>query len=641
MVNFKSMVDLLKIVLGLWFEFIGGQIGVNIEIVGFFGGGDVLFNIVQLMGLLLYGMFMLLFFEQILIFCFDDIVECVEIVFGGLLVVFVDGQIGVIENFIFKIGIDMFSGSIGVIYGNENLCCVDGFYSFLIVNSWYGIVGGFYCDLDGVCDLKFLVDKGGQFIVMLSYDSDNGIMMLYVCWFDDKNQFIMLILLIQSGIDCFSVYFGFDLFIDIYNGLEIQYVNFFGYFGGGICVNLVNGCGVKFNFFGGNFDYDLGGGWNVLDKFLIDGGDVDINVLFFGINLGLFNDMFYIDGLSIGVFNLVFGLVIVIYVKGGGVVDLNQSVIYQGWWYIYKYLKNMSNDFCLSKEIFEGNIFIGGIYFVYYMMNDKWVLGNQMLMINMFNVWLIQVIYQENGQIKYLIDGQGFFDYGGFNIVQYGSVINKVFYLFDVWCIGKWLFDLFGCVENQNVMNNVCNLVNKNFDGNDNMIYDNNVLVCDGIYVCIEYDKIYLLWIFGVNYEFVDNMSVYFCVNCGVYFDDFDNGICGNIIGNIVLMQKIQNFEGGFKYQSVQWFLDLSVYYCQFIGLLYQLIDFGGVLNGLQSIYGFDLKGINVNIVWSLIEVLKFQLVGNYLDGYYLYNNLCLLYINLVIGDGCVLINGV
>ncbi|MGN6228444.1 MAG: TonB-dependent receptor [Dyella sp.] len=641
MANPKSTADLLKIAPGLWPESTGGQTGANIEIAGFPGGGDAPFNTVQLMGSPLYGMPTLSFFEQTSIFRLDDTVERAEIVLGGPSVVFADGQIGATENFILKTGTDTPSGSIGVTYGNENLRRVDGFYSFPIANSWYGTVGGFYRDSDGVRDPKFSADKGGQLTATLSHDSDNGTMTLYARRLDDKNQFITPIPLIQSGTDHFSAYPGFDPLTDTYNGPEIQHVNLPGYPGGGTRANLANGRGAKFNFFGGNFDYDLGGGWNVSDKFLIDGGDADTNALFSGTNPGSLNDMLYTDGSSIGAFNLAPGSATATYVKGGGVVDPNQSVIHQGWWYIHKHLKNMSNDFRLSKEIFEGNTLTGGIYLAHYTMNDKWALGNQMLMTNTPNARPIQVTYQDGGQTKYLTDGQGFLDYGGYNIAQHGTATNKAFYLSDVWRIGKWLFDLSGRVENQNATNNVCNLANKNLDGNNNTIYDNNVPVCDGTYARTEYDKTHPSWTFGVNYELADNMSVYFRANRGAHFDDFDNGIRGNTTGNTAPMQKIQNFEGGFKYQSAQWFLDLSAYHRQFIGLLYQPTDSGGVPNGPQSTYGSDSKGINVNAAWSPTEALKFQLVGNYLDGHYSHNNSCLPYTNPVTGDGCALINGV
>ncbi len=640
MANPKSTADLLKIAPGLWPESTGGQTGANIEIAGFPGGGDAPFNTVQLMGSPLYGMPTLSFFEQTSIFRLDDTVDRVEIIQGGPSVVFADGQIGASENFILKQGTEVPSGSVGVTWGNENLKRVDGFFGFPIAQDWYGSVGGFYRDSDGVRDPQFPADKGGQLTGTLTHDSDNGTMTLYARYLDDKNQFITPIPLIQTGTDNFHAYPGFDPLTDTYNSKAIQHVFLRGYPGGGRNADLANGRGAKFGFFGGNFDYDLGNGWRLSNKFLIDGGDVDTNALFSGTNPGSMNDMLYTDQSQIGAFNLAPGSATATYV-GGGAVDPNQSVIHQGWWFIHKHLKNINNDFRLSKEIFDGNTLTAGLYLAHYTMDDEWALGNQMLMTNTPNARPITVSYVDANGVNQLTDNQGFLDYGGFNITEHGNANNKAFYLSDIWRLGKWLIDLSGRVENQNATNDVCNLTNVNLDGDPNTKYDNAVPVCNGSFSHTRYDKTHPSWTFGVNYELADNMSVYFRANKGAHFPDFDNGIRGNASDNVAPVQKIQNVEGGFKFQSKQFYADISVYHRQFIGLLYQPTDAGGVPNGPQSTYGSDSKGVNVNTAWSPTENLKFQLIGDYLDGHYSHNSSCLPYTNPVAGDGCALINGV
>lgn len=641
MANPKSTADLLKISPGLWPESTGGQTGANIEIAGFPGGGDAPFFSTQLMGSPLYGMPTLSFFETTSIFRLDDTVDRVEILQGGPSVVFGDGQIGATANFMLKTGTDVPSGSIGVTYGSENLRRVDGFYGFPLGHDWYGSVGGFYRDSDGVRDPKFPADKGGQFTATLSHDSDNGTMTLYARALNDKNQFITPIPLIQRGTDQFSAYPGFDPLTDTYNGPEIQHVYLPGYPGGGTHANLANGRGAKFNFFGGNFDYDLGSSWTLSDKFLIDGGDVDTNALFSGTNPGSLSDMLYTDGSSIGAFNLPAGSATATYVNGGGMVDPNQSVIHQGWWYIHKHLKNMSNDFRLSKELFEGNTLTGGLYLAHYTMNDKWALGNQMLMTNTPNARPIQVSYVDGGVTKQLTDAQGFLDYGGYNIAQHGTATNKAFYLSDVWRVGKWLFDLSGRIENEDAVNNVCNLVNRNLDGNANTLYDNSVPVCDGTYARTSYNKTHPSWTFGVNYELADNMSVYFRANKGAHFGDFDNALRGNTTGNTPPLQKITNFEGGFKYQSDLVDADISVYHRLFDGLVYQPTDGAGAPVGAQALYGSDSKGVNLTGAVTPFKNFKLQVVANYLDGHYSHNQSCFLYTDLATGTTqCITVNG-
>lgn len=641
MANPKSTADLLKISPGMWPESTGGQTGANIEIAGFPGGGDAPYFSTQLMGSPLYGMPTLSFFETTSIFRLDDTVERVEILQGGPSVVFGDGQIGATANFMLKTGTDVPSGSVGVTYGNENLRRVDGFFGFPLGNNWYGSVGGFWRTSDGVRDPQFAADKGGQFTATLSHDSDNGTMTFYARQLNDRNQFITPVPLIQHGTDQFSAYPGFDPLTDTYYSKAIQHVHLPGYPGGGTDANLANGRGTKFSFFGGNFDYDLGNGWNISDKFLLDGGDVDTNALFSGNNPGSMNDMLYTNSASMGAFNLPAGSATASYVNGGGAVDPNQSVIHQGWWYIHKRLKNISNDFRLSKELFEGNTLTAGLYLTHYTMNDKWALGNQMLMTNTPNAQPIKVSYVDNGQTKYLTDGQGFLDYGGYNIAQHGSATNKAFYLSDVWRIGKWLIDVSGRIENENATNNVCNLANVDLDGNPNTLYDNSVPVCDGTYAKTRYDKTHPSWTVGVNYELADNMSVYVRANKGAHFGDFDNALRGNTTGNTPPLQKVQNFEGGFKYQSDLFYADISVYHRQFNGLTYQPTNGQGVPVGEQALYGSDSKGVNLAGAVTPFENFKLQVVANYLDGHYSHNNSCFVFTDLVSGTSqCIGING-
>jgi Outer membrane receptor proteins, mostly Fe transport len=655
--NPKSTADLLKIAPGLWPESTGGQTGANVEIAGFPGGGDAPFNTVQLMGSPLYGMPTLSFFEQTSIFRLDDTIERVEILQGGPSVVFADGQIGATENFILKQGTEVPSGSIGVTYGSENLKRVDGFYGFQLAPNWYSSVGGFYRDSKGVRDPQFPADKGGQFTATLTHDSDNGTMTLYARALNDKNQFITPIPLIQNGTDKFSAYPGFDPLTGTYNSKYIQHVFLAGYPGGGTHADLANGRGAKMNFFGGNFDYDLGG-WTLSDKFLIDAGDVDTNALFSGSNPASLNDELYNTPTGQGGFALPAGSATATYAGpgGGGMVDPNQSVIHQGWWYIHKHLKNINNDFRVSKEIFDGNTLTAGLYLAHYTDDDKWALGNQMLMTNTPNARPIAVSYVNGGHTYQLTDSQGFLDNGGYNITESGKATNKAFYLSDSWHLGKWLFDASARLENQDASNSVCNFksdgrVDSNgkpitgvidTDNNPYTLYNNSVPVCDGTFKRTDYNKTHTSWTVGANYELADNMSVYVRGNKGVHFGDFDNAMRGFNTGDTAPLQKIQNIEAGFKYQSALVYADISVYHKQFNGLTYQPTNGAGTPLGSTQLYGSDSKGVNVAGSLTPVENLKLSLVANYLDGHYTHNASCFIFTNVVTGvNGCAPINGV
>lgn len=641
--NPKSTADLLKISPGMWPESTGGQTGANIEIAGFPGGGDAPYFSTLLMGSPLYGMPTLSFFETTTLFRLDDTVESVEILQGGPSVVFADGQMGATANFFLKTGTEEPTGSVGVTYGDEGLFRLDGFSGFKIADGWYGSVGGFWRTSDGVRSPEFKADEGGQLTATLAHDFDKGSMVLYARYLNDKNQFITPIPLIQTGEDSFSEYPGFDPLTDTYYSRAIQHVRLPNYPGGPKDADLADGRGADMVFVGGNFDFSFDNGWSISDKFLLNGGDVDTNALFSGNNPATLQDMLYTPGTPSG-FSLPAGSATATYV-GGGAVPLNQSVIQQGWWHIHKHLKSFNNDFRLSKELFEGNTLTIGFYVNHYTMDDKWSLGNQMLMSNTPNATPITVSYVDGGQTYQRTDSQGFADFGGFHIAQHGSATNTALYLSDSWRVGKWLLDLSGRLENQDATNNVCNRSAVNpgaggLDGDPNTLYDNNVEMCNGTYAKTEYKKSHPAFTAGANYSFNDHMSMYGRVNTGGHFLDFDNGIRGSTTGNTPPMQKIRNYEVGFKYQSDLLYADISAYRRVFSGLQYQPTDGAGTPVGSPLIYGSDSTGVNFIGALTPIENLRLQLVANYLDGEYTDYDACFRYVDINDVEKCAPIEG-
>ena len=641
--NPKSTADLLKISPGMWPESTGGQTGANIEIAGFPGGGDAPYFSTLLMGSPVYGMPTLSFFETTTLMRLDDTIESVEILQGGPSVVFADGQMGATANFFLKTGTEEPTGSVGVTYGDEGLYRLDVFTGFKVAEGWYGSVGGFWRTSDGVRSPGFKADEGGQLTATLAHDFDKGSMVLYARYLNDKNQFITPIPLIQTGSDSFSEYPGFDPLTDTYYSRAIQHVRLPTYPGGVKNADLADGRGADMIFVGGNFDFNFDNGWSISDKFLFNDGDVDTNALFSGNNPATLQDMLYTAGTPSG-FSLPAGSATATYV-GGGAVPLDQSVIQQGWWHIHKHLKSFNNDFRLSKELFEGNTLTIGFYINHYTMDDKWSLGNQMLMSNTPNATPITVSYVDGGQTYQRTDSQGFADFGGFHIAQHGSSTNMALYLSDSWRIGKWLLDLSGRLENQDATNNVCNRSPVNpgaggLDGDPNTLYDNNVEMCNGTYARTDYKKSHPAFTAGANYSFNDHMSMYGRVNTGGHFLDFDNGIRGSTTGNTPPMQKIRNYEIGFKYQSDLLYADISAYRRVFTGLQYQQTDGAGTPVGNVLTYGSDSTGVNFIGALTPTENLRLQLVANYLDGEYTDFDACFPYIDINDVDQCAPIEG-
>jgi len=643
MANPKSTADLLKISPGIWTETSGGQTGANTIIAGFPSSSGAPFFSMLLMGSPIYGAPHLSFGGPTSMFRLDDTVESVEILQGGPSVVFADGQMGASGNFFLKTGTEVPSGSVGLTWGNEGLWRLDSFSGFKLTDNWYGSIGGFWRESDGIRDPQFKADKGGQLTATISHDLDAGRLTFYARHLDDKNQFITPIPLLQNGRDKFSAYPGFDPLKDTYYSRAMQRVRLPTWPGGAKEVDLADGRGVRLSMVGGNFEYEFDNGWSISERFLFNHADMYTNALFSGNNPVSLRDMLYAN--VPGGFNIQPGASVTADYVTGGSVALDQSVIQQGWWHVHKRMKSFNNEFRLSKELFSGNTLTAGFYIARYSSDDKYSQGNQMLMANEPNARPITVRYMDGGQIFQRTDAQGFANFGGTHLAQDGTATNMALYLSDSWRLGNWLVDLSGRLENQDLKHMVCNRSRVNFgngglDGDTSTLYDNDVQMCNGTFSHQRYEKTHPSWTAGANYTFNRHMSAYGRINTGGHFLDFDHGIRGAVNGNYPPIQKIRNYEIGFKYQSQFIYADISAYRRVFNGLQYQATDRFGVRTGETRTYGSETYGMNFIGALTPVNNLRFELVANYADGEYINYAACFPYIDVNGNDGCAPIEG-
>ncbi len=270
----------------------------------------------------------------------------------------------------------------------------------------------------------------------------------------------------------------------------------------------------------------------------------------------------------------------------------NQSVISQGWWYIQKHLTNLTDEFRVSKEVFDGNTLTGGVYLANYTDDDNWSLGNNMIMSNTPNATPIVLSYVQGGQTFNLTSPNGIYNMNGnYNILEHGTAQNTAVYLADNWKWNQFLFDAGARLENIDAHQRTCNRTNVQL-GTAQDLYDNATPTCNGTWDNENYNKTRPSFTTGVNYEIFNNMSVYARFNTGVHFDDFDNGIRG-AGGNFAPLETNKNIEFGFKFQNSFAYADISAYHRQFLGLQYQETTQNGVpLSGIST-YGSDSKGID------------------------------------------------
>jgi outer membrane receptor protein involved in Fe transport len=670
--NPLSSADILKLSPGIWPEASGGQTGANIEVAGFPSGGDAPFFTNMLEGMPLYGMPSLSFMDSSSLYRLDDTVERVEIVQGGPAAIFGPGQMGAMANYILRTGNDTPTGQLSATYGTEHEYRTDGFYGFPIGEGWYGSLGGFYRVSNGIRAPQFPSDQGGQFTATLKKSLDGGSVTFWSRVLDDKNQFIVPIPLIQNANGSFSDYPGFNALTGSYGSYAIQNVMVPNPQGGFQGANLANGRGGQLYFFGSLYDQTIGE-WTLHNDFIADGGGLDTNALFSGPNPRPLGSYLYgcdyaggLPGFCSGgaptdTNNLPdFTIGGVKYSANGGAgttptsmlpinatyagtgipVPLSQSVIQQGWWFIQKSLQNFADEFRVSHDLFKGDTLTVGGYVAIYEDNDKWSLGNQMLMTNTPNATPIVLNYAAAGTIYNLSSSQGFVnDNGNYNIVEHGNARNLAGYLSDSWHLGGWLFQAGARLENIDAHQRTCNSTAQQLS-TANDLWDNAVPICNGTWDYEHYDKTRPTFTGGVNYEFTPNMSAYVRLNNGVHYNDFDNNIRG-AKGKFAPLEVVHNYEGGFKWQSRYAYVDVSAYHRVFTGLTIQETTAEGTpIPGAIVTYGSTTNGVDFDGYIGPFKGLSLRLVADYMDGHYENADACVSYISLSGAPACANIDG-
>jgi outer membrane cobalamin receptor len=635
--NPLSSADILKLSPGIWPEASGGQTGANIEVAGFPSGGDSPFFTNMIEGMPLYGSPSLSFMDSSSLYRLDDTIQRVEVVQGGPAAVFGPGQMGATANYILRTGSDTPTGEVKATYGNEGLWRLDSFYGFPIGKGWYGSLGGFYRVSKGVRSPQFPSDQGGQFTGTLKHSLDGGSVTFWTRVLDDKNQFIVPVPVVEggsAGSPSFSAYPGFDPLTSSYGSYANQNVVVPGPYGF-VPANLANGRGAQLYYFGSSYDQTIGA-WSLHNAFIADGGGLDTNAFFSGSNPTPLSYYLYgcnmpepagfCDGVTSGEGTdndavqggpyLPSQNIQAVYSTNGAPVPLSTDVIHQGWWFIQKSLQNFADDFHIGREIFTGNTLTGGVYLAVYEDNDKWSLGNQMLMTNTPNATPINLSYLSGGTVNYLTSPQGLNYNGGFNIAEHGNGRNVAGYFSDSWRLGPLLLDAGARLEHVDIHQRTCNLTAVAL-GTATDLFDNAVNQCDGTWDYEHYVRTRPTFTVGANYDFSSNMSAYVRVNNGVHYDDFDNGI-RNAKGTFGPLEIIHNYEAGFKFQNSFLYADVSGYLRNFDGLQTTPTNAQGVpFSGQIVTYGATTHGIDFNGYIGPFAGMTLRVLGDWMDGHY------------------------
>lgn len=576
-----STADLLKIVPGVWAESSGGGTGANVFVRGMPSEGDAPFFTLQLDGSPIYPPPTLSFLENTTLFRIDDTVERVEGLRGGTSPIFSNGQPGVTVNFIQRKGDDTPAGSVRATVGTDDLRRVDAFSSGPLGegSGWYYSVGGFYRETDGVRHIGYPAEKGGQIVGTLTRRWGTGEFTLYGRHTNDHNAFYTAIPLRSrnNGSDI-SSFPGIDATTGTLVGDDFRRVTLpTGIGNGTMSRDMADGRGVDINVFGGALDWNVGD-WTISDRFNVLSGDAPTNALFTGANpqtlSSFITDTYGATATGTGTF-----------VNGGGTVSPDQQVLTAGWWVVDKHLKSFTNDLRFSVDLGERNSLTFGTYYAKYSSEDRWWLGNNMLLTAENNARRVDLTLAD-GRIP---TRQGFVGTSFYNIRGDYDGRNTAFFIADEWnASDRWRFDAGVRWERQVVDGTVVDPVSVDLDGDPNTLYDNNTSVATTPRSIDQRDT-HTSWTAGANFRINDNVSVFGRVNSGFKFPSFDN-----LRDGATQTQEIDQYEVGLKAGGQSYELYLTAFYNDFVGLPFQAFDQGGnniVIIGDSSAKGLEFEG--------------------------------------------------
>jgi outer membrane receptor protein involved in Fe transport len=659
MANPASTADIYKLSPGVWPEASGGQTGVNIDVAGFpEGGGDSPFFTTMIQGSPLYGFPFLSFMDNSSLMRYDDTVERVEIVQGGTSAIFASGQPGATANFILRTGQDKETGSIGVTYGDEGLYRVDMFESGKLAEGWYGSIGGFYRTSEGVRNPQYLSDIGGQLTATLKHTLDNGSVMFWVRTMHDHNAWVAdFPYTVNNG--SVSTYPGFNQLHSTYDSKQLE--NFQIPNPACNCFendDISDGRGGDLSYFGSELKQAFSNGWSISNNFIFDGGYVNTHALINNGNPQTLSS--YVSSLFTGtspqvpVYTGLTAAEITPTFENGQAVNGNQSVVTQQVWLVEKKISSIEDEFRVNKDFGNGDILTFGVYADHYTMNDNWSLSSNVLITNQPNAQAILLTGTAGGTAYQVSSPQGVVNAnGGYYILQNGDATNVAGYISDSWKVDRWLLDLSARVEHINMSQETTNTsavnMNGGTPGTGTNLWDNSVDLPNGTWSHGGEVNTLPTASAGANYEFNDNMSAYVRINNGVEFENFDDVRCNNTgCPSKAPLVRVQNYEFGFKVQTLWTYIDASVYDKEFSGLAYTPVNIDNVPIGPPSTYGATSKG--GRLVGSVnpfatsdnqpLAAFKITVNGNYEHAVYKDFQGCNLYENINEVETCGTANG-
>ena len=499
----KSTADLFKAVPGVWVETSGGESGANVFVRGFPGGGDAPFLTLSLEGSPVYPAPTLSFLENSSLFRIDETIETMEALRGGPNPVVSNGQPGLTTNFRLKRGSEDTEALAKYSTSDYGLQRLDLVLSGELSDDFYYMIGGYIKRSQGIRDAGFTSERGQQFTINLTKEFDNGEVNVYTRQTDDTGTWYLPTPLNVEGVDAGYTQIGtLNRQAQVYYG-ESDHAQTF---------DFGEGRGWNGHVSGGSIKFELGNGWEVIDRFSLTQGKANTYGL---VPNGSATTVAEVADDGVSAQGAVTGK------EYAGDTPVQQI----GRWVVLKDIEAFTNDLAVSKSFGDLSMSVG-LYNASTSAKDWWTLGNHAYHVLEAGGEMLSGIECNDD-----VEGCGW----NYDINSTGDATTSALYTTLSYELNDDI-TLDGGIRRET--HEVEYSVDEGLDGVINKT--------------VSYEQSKTSWTAGINYSLNDEMAVFGRVNQGYkmpYFDDFRDNY-GVYSSGEDLIKEVTQGELGYKYMT-------------------------------------------------------------------------------------------
>ncbi len=572
-----STADLISAVPGFWVESTAGTTQGNVFARGIIQDGG--YRYVGLMedGIPIYPMFELSFYNPDQFVRVDATIERVEAVRGGTSPIFTTGAVGGTINFVTKPPTNEAEGILKGTVTDYSMYGVEGYWGGPLSDEWGLSVGGYYRVSDGIRDPGYDADEGGQLRVKLVRWFDDGELQIFAKYINDKSLFVVPIPLRGPGEPVAAN--GGDPGDYSLHSADIAAAPLppsaaeVGLQGS----NLEDGIHPDLFTIGAILSYDLSDTLRLTNAFRLTDGEVRFDGIFPGGAPVTGTDFATGAGVAPNFTVL----------RTGSSFGANDLVQNHGHWVVDKQFEAIQNDLRLSF-LFENHDLTLGLYFADYSMEDRWSLGNLLLM---------DVSDQPNRLLlPGVTDPNGFTLYSFFNLAADYDAQTLGLYVSDEWQVTDQLrIDLGIRYDDEDIDASISNGVfGVDLDGDPATTYDISALAgAARTNSSPSFNQ--TSYSIGFNFDLNDEHALF-----GHYTDSAKLPSFDDVRGGTLINDEVSNIEFGYKTSLDLVALFVTLFQTEFDNVTFQDILADGSTVVRQA--GTRTRGIEIEGVWEPVE---------------------------------------